>query len=44
MAAVTLGTLVYFRRKGWIGNREPELPEDKPRGEKTDRKPAEPPR
>jgi magnesium transporter len=42
MAAVTLGTLLYFRRKGWIGNREPELPEDKP--PKGDKKPAEPPR
>ncbi len=30
MAAVTAVTLGYFRRKGWIGNREPDLPE--PRG------------
>ena len=30
MALVTLGTLMYFRRKGWIGHREPELPEDPP--------------
>ncbi|MBV8757951.1 MAG: magnesium/cobalt transporter CorA [Deltaproteobacteria bacterium] len=28
MALVTLVTLGYFRRKGWIGNKEPELPED----------------
>jgi len=27
MALVTLVTLGYFRRKGWIGNKEPELPE-----------------
>jgi magnesium transporter len=31
MAAVTAGTLVFFRRKGWIGNREAELPEDRPK-------------
>jgi len=30
MAAVTLVTLWSFRRRGWIGNREPELPEDRP--------------
>jgi magnesium transporter len=28
MAAVTIGCLVYFRRKGWIGSRDPDLPED----------------
>jgi magnesium transporter len=27
MAAVTAVTLGYFRRKGWIGQREPELPD-----------------
>jgi magnesium transporter len=30
MAAVTLMSLWWFRRRGWIGNREPELPEDRP--------------
>jgi magnesium transporter len=30
MASVALATLVFFRRKGWIGTREPELPEDRP--------------
>jgi magnesium transporter len=38
MGAVTLATLAFFRRKGWIGNKEPELPEDRPK------KPAEPAR
>lgn len=33
MAAVTAMTLWWFKRKGWIGNREPELPEDRPRPE-----------
>ena len=39
MASVTLATLVMFRRRGWIGNKQPELPEDKPA-----KKPADPPR
>jgi magnesium transporter len=39
MACVTLGTLVFFRRKGWIGNNQPDLPEDKP-----PKKPADPAR
>jgi len=41
MAAVTLVTLWSFRRRGWIGNREPELPEDRPRSA-PDRRPPEP--
>jgi magnesium transporter len=28
MAAVTVGIALWFRRKGWIGNRENDLPED----------------
>lgn len=31
MATVAVVTLGWFRHKGWIGNREPELPEDRPR-------------
>jgi magnesium transporter len=31
MASVTIATLWWFRKKGWVGNREPELPEDEPR-------------
>jgi magnesium transporter len=31
MATVAGVTLAWFRHKGWIGNREPELPEDRPR-------------
>jgi magnesium transporter len=28
MLLITLGCLWWFRRKGWIGNREPDLPEE----------------
>jgi len=30
MAGITAMTLWWFKRNGWIGNREPELPEDRP--------------
>ena len=39
MGLVTTGTLLFFRRKGWIGNKEADLPEDKPA-----KKPTEPAR
>jgi magnesium transporter len=39
MASVTLATLIVFRRRGWIGNKQPELPEDRP-----PKKPADPAR
>ena len=41
MAAVTATTLWWFKRKGWIGNREPELPEDRPRPDDRPRAPSE---
>ena len=28
MAAITIGCLVWFRHKGWIGNRDMDVPED----------------
>jgi len=31
MAAITLGIMFWFRRKGWIGNRD-DLPDDRARG------------
>jgi len=33
MATVALTTLAWFRKQGWIGHREPGLPEERPRSE-----------